>query len=274
MSERDAQIGRYTAKPVPFRRRLTMESLDALPQGHHMMALLQLDVTDALEAIAAMRASGMRTSLFAFVAKCIATALAEQPAFNAIRGGSRIFEFEDVDLNIPVELGSSSGVAPQLLIVRRASDKSVTEIYAEIEAAKRRFEDHAAVGREDLQAQRFMRVLLILPKPARKWAMRALAGRPLAVKRLTGTAFVTSVAKFSSLRGFVVPYAAGPLATSFTIGGSYDDALPRAGAVEVRRCLDMTVAFNHDLVDGSPAARFATRLAELIEHPTALVARG
>ena len=35
--------------------------------------------------------------------------------------------------------------------------------------------------------------------------------------------------------------------------------------VEPRYMLDLTVAFDHDVVDGAPAARFVKRLVELIE---------
>jgi pyruvate/2-oxoglutarate dehydrogenase complex dihydrolipoamide acyltransferase (E2) component len=35
--------------------------------------------------------------------------------------------------------------------------------------------------------------------------------------------------------------------------------------VEPRDLLDLTVAFDHDVVDGAPAARFVKRLVELIE---------
>jgi pyruvate/2-oxoglutarate dehydrogenase complex dihydrolipoamide acyltransferase (E2) component len=35
--------------------------------------------------------------------------------------------------------------------------------------------------------------------------------------------------------------------------------------VQPRDMLDLTVAFDHDVVDGAPAARFVKRLVELIE---------
>jgi pyruvate/2-oxoglutarate dehydrogenase complex dihydrolipoamide acyltransferase (E2) component len=35
--------------------------------------------------------------------------------------------------------------------------------------------------------------------------------------------------------------------------------------VEPRYVLDLTVSFDHDVVDGAPAARFVKRLVELIE---------
>jgi pyruvate/2-oxoglutarate dehydrogenase complex dihydrolipoamide acyltransferase (E2) component len=260
-------IGKYTAKRVSFRRRLTMESFDALPQGHHMYALLELDVTDALAAVQSLRDQGVRVSLFAYIAKSIATALHENPTLNAVRSGSTIYEFEDVDLNVPVELEASSGVAPHLVVVRRAGQKSLQQIYGDVEAARAQFAANAAVGREDRWAQRFMRLLMLVPKFMRRWLMRTITARPLMVKRMTGTTFLTSVAKFAELRGFVLPYVAGPIATSFAIGSTADKPLVHNGEIRVRRCMHMTVAFNHDIVDGGPAARFTTRLAELIERP-------
>jgi pyruvate/2-oxoglutarate dehydrogenase complex dihydrolipoamide acyltransferase (E2) component len=37
------------------------------------------------------------------------------------------------------------------------------------------------------------------------------------------------------------------------------------GRIEPRQILNLTVLFDHDVVDGAPAARFVSRLVELIE---------
>jgi hypothetical protein len=37
------------------------------------------------------------------------------------------------------------------------------------------------------------------------------------------------------------------------------------GRIEPREILNLTVGFDHDVIDGAPAARFARRLVELIE---------
>ena len=37
------------------------------------------------------------------------------------------------------------------------------------------------------------------------------------------------------------------------------------GRIEPREILNLTVVFDHDVIDGAPAARFARRLVELIE---------
>jgi pyruvate/2-oxoglutarate dehydrogenase complex dihydrolipoamide acyltransferase (E2) component len=36
--------------------------------------------------------------------------------------------------------------------------------------------------------------------------------------------------------------------------------------IEVRELMSVTVSFDHDIVDGAPAARFTQRLKELVER--------
>ena len=37
------------------------------------------------------------------------------------------------------------------------------------------------------------------------------------------------------------------------------------GRIAIREYLSMTISFDHDIIDGAPAARFTQRLKELIE---------
>jgi pyruvate/2-oxoglutarate dehydrogenase complex dihydrolipoamide acyltransferase (E2) component len=37
------------------------------------------------------------------------------------------------------------------------------------------------------------------------------------------------------------------------------------GEIRIREYLSVTISFDHDIVDGAPAARFAQRLKELVE---------
>ena len=36
--------------------------------------------------------------------------------------------------------------------------------------------------------------------------------------------------------------------------------------IEIREYLSMTIMFDHDVVDGAPAARFVARLTDLVEN--------
>jgi pyruvate/2-oxoglutarate dehydrogenase complex dihydrolipoamide acyltransferase (E2) component len=50
-----------------------------------------------------------------------------------------------------------------------------------------------------------------------------------------------------------------------TLGGISEKPGVVAHRIEVREYLSVTLSFDHDVIDGAPAARFAQRLRELIE---------
>jgi pyruvate/2-oxoglutarate dehydrogenase complex dihydrolipoamide acyltransferase (E2) component len=55
-----------------------------------------------------------------------------------------------------------------------------------------------------------------------------------------------------------------------TIGGIEQKPLLRDGRLESREHLCLTVTFDHDIIDGAPAARFVRRLQELVEGAAGL----
>jgi pyruvate/2-oxoglutarate dehydrogenase complex dihydrolipoamide acyltransferase (E2) component len=55
-----------------------------------------------------------------------------------------------------------------------------------------------------------------------------------------------------------------------TIGGITTKPRYLDGSLEPREMLDLTISVDHDIVDGAPAARFARRLAELVEQADGL----
>jgi pyruvate/2-oxoglutarate dehydrogenase complex dihydrolipoamide acyltransferase (E2) component len=50
-----------------------------------------------------------------------------------------------------------------------------------------------------------------------------------------------------------------------TVGGITQKPGLHEGQIEVREYLNLTISFDHDIVDGAPAARFANRFRELLE---------
>jgi len=52
---------------------------------------------------------------------------------------------------------------------------------------------------------------------------------------------------------------------SVMVGGIAHEPGVVEGRIEAREYLDLTLSFDHNIVDGAPAARFAQRFAELIE---------
>jgi pyruvate/2-oxoglutarate dehydrogenase complex dihydrolipoamide acyltransferase (E2) component len=57
-----------------------------------------------------------------------------------------------------------------------------------------------------------------------------------------------------------------------TVGGIATKPRYVDGVLQPRELLDLTISVDHAVVDGAPAARFARRLAELVEHAVGLSA--
>lgn len=258
-------VGAYDVRRVSLRRLMTIDGLDAVSPGHRTLGLVELDVSLAVARIEAIQARGGRVSLFAFVVACIARALSEHRDLNAVRAGRKIFRFADVDISVAVEVDTPEGPYPSQLAIRRAHTKTPLEIYAEIEAARTRHAATGSLGRESRRFEGAMRLMAWLPRALRLALLRLPTRSPLAVKRFAGTTFVTSVGKFASAPGFVIPFAAGPMAASFALGSVTQRPVLRGQELRNHAFLSLTIIVNHDLVDGGPAARFARRLQALVE---------
>jgi len=265
----DETIGKYEIRKPSFFRRLLMDSLDAVPPGHNMMALLEIDITESRKVLRTQKNNGKRVSLFAFVVKSIATAIAEYKELNSIRSGNRIIEFEDIDVNVPIELNSAGEKFPRQIVIRKVADKTVEEIWEEIHVAKKQHQTVGYAGQEDKWAFSLMRKLFILPKFMRTMLLKVLQDNPFSVKRMSGTTLVTSVV-MSGVSGFVVPYLIGQRAVSFALGSVVKKPAIVDQKIIIREFLSITIVFNHDIVDGAPAARFTNRLKELIESADVL----
>lgn len=157
---------------------------------------------------------------------------------------------------MPVERVTEGRVEVFELIIRAANRKSVGEIHREIRGAQARTP-------EEMTLLRYARWYAAVPAFARRLLIRLVQRMPKAVKKYSGTVMVTSVGMFGNGAGWGIPFAGYTL--TITVGGIV--ARPRVvnGQLEDREHLCLTVSFDHDIVDGAPAARFVQRFRELVE---------
>ena len=89
-------------------------------------------------------------------------------------------------------------------------------------------------------------------------------GRPRLWKETIGTVEISAVGMFGNGAGWGIPPA--PAATLMvTVGGIGEKPVVVDGHVAVREYLSLTISFDHNIIDGAPAARFTQSLKELIE---------
>jgi hypothetical protein len=139
----------------------------------------------------------------------------------------------------------------------------VREIHEEIRLVQRA---PAASGQ---RSGPLMRLSRLTPGLLRRAFFRVLRRSPLGLKRTAGTTLVTSVGMFGMGAGWAVGIV--PLHTlALTVGAVTTKPAVVEGRVEPRELLALTASFDHDIVDGAPAARFAARLRSIVERAEVL----
>jgi pyruvate/2-oxoglutarate dehydrogenase complex dihydrolipoamide acyltransferase (E2) component len=248
--------------PFPAERELVVDA-GYLGTGRHIIyGLVEVDVTRARELRRLLAARDeTQISFTAFIVASLARAIAANPKVQAYRDWRRrLVVFHDVDVVTMIEPERGAVAIPH--IIRNASRRTVRDISDEIRSIQ-------ASPKESEQAGTLIALAPRVPRFARLFFFWALKKNPQWFKRLEGTVVVTSVGMFGKGGGWGIGFL--PTHTlGLTVGGIARKPGVHDGQIEVREYLNLTISFDHDIVDGAPAARFARKLIELIETATVL----
>jgi hypothetical protein len=89
-------------------------------------------------------------------------------------------------------------------------------------------------------------------------------------KKNWGTVTLSAVGMFDKGAGWGIPPTI-PSLCWITVGGIGQKREDVDGRIAIRDYLSLTVSFDHNMIDGAPAARFTERLRELIESGYGLI---
>jgi pyruvate/2-oxoglutarate dehydrogenase complex dihydrolipoamide acyltransferase (E2) component len=250
--------------PFPKSRRMLAATYPAVRRKSMTHALIEVDVTDARKRLREYKErTGEPLSFTAFIIASVARAVDENKLLNACRKGTKqLVLFDTVDVATAIEREMSGWKQPIIHIIQAANTRSVTDIHRDIRAAQIGELKQAWKG---LEAEP---LLEILPMPVIKilWAIFWWArGRyPGVQTRFGGTVGLTSVGMFGKGGGWALalPYHTLDIA----VGGIGEKPGVVDGHIVIREYLHLTLSFDHDIIDGAPAARYTARLRELIEQ--------
>jgi pyruvate/2-oxoglutarate dehydrogenase complex dihydrolipoamide acyltransferase (E2) component len=248
----------HDVEPLPAGRREVLDLLQFARRVPVVHGLLEVDVSLALRSLE-QRAEAV--TFTTFVVACVGRAVAEHPDINVRRAGRRLVRFHDVDVVVTAEHHADDVSVPVPNIVRGADRRSVDELAAEMRQARLR-----AAGRGGSERRRT--VLERVPSPVRRLGLRAATNRPAVAARLGPAIGVSSLGMFGSGIAWGVPVS--PLTLMVTVGSIGQRPTVSDGARREADTLALTLSFDHTVVDGAPAARFATTLRAMLEEATVL----
>jgi len=243
--------------PNPKLQRVYAAAFRSAQHTPIMHDLIEVDVTRARAFLRDQKAkTGEFLSFTAFLIACLGKALDEHKAVQAIRLGSkRLILFEEVDVYTLIERDVAGQKQPIPSIVRAANRKTLLEIHHEIRAAQ--VED----VEKDLKWLQFFPAFLFRPF---FWVFSWIGRRsPQLWKKVVGTVGITAVGMFGKGAGWGIPPALPTL--MITVGGIGEKPGVVDGQIAIRDYLSLTISFDHDIIDGAPAARFTQWLKDLIE---------
>jgi pyruvate/2-oxoglutarate dehydrogenase complex dihydrolipoamide acyltransferase (E2) component len=259
-----SDVGPYQVVELPPGRRIWVNTLELSWPAHTMYGLLEVDVTVPRRFIAKHKARTGETLSFAgFLTYCLARAVDEDKSIQAYRKGSKqLVLFDDVNVGLMVERKIGEKAALMGHVIRAANRKSYREIHDEIRKVQ---SEPVPPGRG---MPNWFRSLLLLPWPLSRMVIALLRanGRrdPTVAVGMGGTVALTSIGLFGGGHsGWGVSPTLHPL--GLVVGGIASKPAVVDGRIEPREILNLTVTFDHDIVDGGPATRFVRRLVELIE---------
>lgn len=261
MSEK---VGPHRILNLPPARRVWLNTLDLPRPKHYMYGLLEVDVTTVRQFIAAHKArTGETLSFTGYLAFCLGRAVDEDKAVQAyLKGRRQLVMFDDVNVGLMVERKVGETHVLMGHVIWGANRKTYREIHQEIRAAQ------SEPVPPDGGMPTWFRTAMLLPWPVPRLlsAVFGMAKRldPTIAVSINGTVGITSVGMFGKrYSGWGIYSTLHSL--DLIVGSTAWKPAVVEGRIEPREFLNLTVAFDHEVIDGAPAARFVGRLVALIE---------
>jgi pyruvate/2-oxoglutarate dehydrogenase complex dihydrolipoamide acyltransferase (E2) component len=246
----------YTSEKLSFNRRMVAASASVTAKKNTFHSLAEVDISEPRRKMKAhFEKTGEKQSLTAYIVYCLAQVIREHPCMNALIRGNRLFLLEDITISVLVERTFDGEQVPEPVSIKAAQDLSFRKINSQIrEAGKhagKRLGQHAG-----------MAWIRFIPGFLLKTFIR-LADRSLKLAKRYGKVAVTAVGMFSQEPVWFIPHGTG---TVLITVGSIDKRMVFNGIThEPREYLCITGSFNHDIVDGAPAARFMNQFLETVK---------
>lgn len=261
----NTNIDKARVMPFPRERRLITDVGWMAKNKATIYGLLEIDVTKPRQIIRDHKEkTGERLSFTAYLTTCVGQAVDSNKYLHAYQDWlGRLVLYEEVDIATMIEVEKDGKTFPVGHIVRAANKKAFREIHEEIRAVQTK-----PMG--DQEVKRLYSVSM-LPRIIRRFLLRLMERSPRLIKQYKGTVVMTSVGMFGSGSGSGWGVSLPSHTLGITVGSISEKPGIVEGKIEVREYLNVTLDFDHNIVDGAPAARFAQRFRELVESGYELV---
>lgn len=245
----------FTSQPLSLLRKAVIASASVTRQKNAIHALTETDVSVPRQQIRdhASR-TGIRISFTAYLARCLAVTIQRHPGLNAFIAGGRLIFPDQITISVLVERELNGERYPEPLVIHDCGALPVDSIHTRIRNAQQTPPSRLGA----LSGNRWFR---LIPGFLMK-AMIRLADRSVKMGLRYGKLAITSVGMHCQSPVWFIPH--GSATVLLTVGSMINRVVETDSGYETREHLCLTVSFDHDVVDGAPAARFMQDLTDEI----------
>jgi pyruvate/2-oxoglutarate dehydrogenase complex dihydrolipoamide acyltransferase (E2) component len=251
----------YNTFDWPEIRNLVADNMAIAAGRPTIYSLFELDYTKVKKEMREREKSLFKgLSLNAYIVFLFAHLLQQNKGFLYFRHGKKkIVVFDEIDvLTIVEKRAKGQQSVPVAAIIRNAGSRT----FYEINEILRGYQKMDAL---DIPGVKARRQLLKYPSFLRKFLMKRIVKNPFLNKKYYGDVSVSSLSLNSGNRAWWgIPIATSPLA--LMPSGIYKKVIFENGIPVEKDFLSITVAMNHEVIDGGPAQRFFHEFALKFEQ--------
>lgn len=253
----------YKIETFPKTRIATFDICSIGIRKHQVAAMIEIDVSESRENIKKIRNTTNRISFTAWLIKVISlTFKNHELAAGYLKGKRKVLVFNDINISLVVEKKLNGQKVPIPLIIEKANEKSIELITKQINDARDK-----EITNNDIvlhnKSSHLERLYYVLPGFIRRFFWKYLLKHPhLAFKKM-GNVAITSIGMIGNVSGWFIPISVHPIC--FGISNITKKPIVIGDKIEIREILNMTILIDHDVIDGSPMARFISDLSRNIE---------
>jgi pyruvate/2-oxoglutarate dehydrogenase complex dihydrolipoamide acyltransferase (E2) component len=246
----------YKSERLSFNRQVLAASASVTKEKNTIHCITETDISIPRRLIKEhLEKTGEKISFTAYIVRCLAKVIQDHPHFNSFIKGRKLIILDDVTISVLIERELAEEKMPEPIGIMKARQKTIKQIQGEIREAQKNSGNKLG----NLSGATWVR---FIPNFLLRTFVK-IADKNINMAKRYGKVAVTAVGMFSKDAAWFVPH--GSTTVLVTVGGISEKAVEAEGNIVPREHLCLTVSFDHNIIDGSPAARFMKQFTDLIK---------
>ncbi len=246
----------YRSETLSFNRQVVTASASVTKEKNTIHCITETDISVPRHLIKEhLEKTGEKISFTAYIVGCLANVIRDHPELNSFIKGRKLILLDDLTVSVLVERDLNKEKVPEPVGIVKAQEKTIRQIQNEIREAQKNKGNKLG----NLSGATWIR---FIPDFLLRTFVR-IAEKNITMAKRYGKVCVTAVGMFSKDAAWFIPH--GSTTVLVTVGGICERVVEVDGNFAAREHLCLTVSFDHNIVDGAPAARFMSRFTDLIK---------